>query len=54
MISSGQGADMMSVEHKRKLNHKHDVLCEEMMPHFILTSLKSDRWVQVTNIISDR
>ncbi|KAF6038604.1 hypothetical protein EB796_003104 [Bugula neritina] len=42
LISIGRSADLMSVEHKRKLVSRKDVLCEEMMPHFILADLKAD------------
>ncbi|XP_067930044.1 putative ankyrin repeat protein RF_0381 [Watersipora subatra] len=43
LVAAGRGADMMAVEHKRKLTQNRDALCEEMMPRFLLKSLLSDK-----------
>mgnify|MGYP001801472780 CR=1 FL=1 len=40
VITKGRGSDMMAIEHKRILNNKHNELCEEMMPHFLLPTLE--------------
>jgi len=40
IITQGRGTDMMPIEHKRTLNNKHNELCEEMMPHFLLSPLE--------------
>ena len=40
VITKGRGSDMMAIEHKRILNNKHNELCEEMMPHFLLPALE--------------
>ena len=40
VITKGRGSDMMAIEHKRILNDKHNELCEEMMPHFLLPTLE--------------
>lgn len=38
---------MMAIEHKRVLTNKHNELCEEMMPHFLLQPLQKKGYINI-------
>lgn len=51
MIEIGRGADCMSVEHKRILAKKHNELCDEMMPLYLVPYLHKEKYVRSVYMI---